>query len=318
MKLRKYTEEDVKKVIGLYESGMEVKDILAETKVSHSTFWRWIKGKTNRCKQKADASPETIQQAITMYKNGCTSKEISRVTGYHKQTVEDWLHRAGVEMRHRGPQSKIQREDFFDEIDSEEKAYYLGWLMADGNISINNGQYSIKIHICTEDEDTIIGFLNAIQSSNKINRKIQKDRQGNECYSSYVSLTSKHMCQSLMKLGIIPNKTGKESFPDISQEFRAAFLRGFFDGDGITCIGKRKRSGFISSRNMLIHIQELIGLEKTIHHPPNTENPNVDYFHLGKHDSKILYDFIYDNATVWMKRKRERLAIVCGNTEITA
>ena len=126
------------------------------------------------------------------------------------------------------------------------------------------------------------------------------------------------MCQSLIKLGVIPNKTGEENFPDIPQKFYAAFLRGFFDGDGITCIRKRKRSGFISSRNMLLRIQELIGVEKTIHHPPNTKNPNVNYFHLEKHDSKILYDFIYDNATVWMERKRKRLAIVCGNTEITA
>ena len=175
MKLRKYTKEDIKRVLELYKSGIEIKDILAETKISQTTFWRWIKGKTNRQKQKADASPKIIQQAAIMYESGCTSKEIGQAIGYHEHTVRAWLHRSGIKMRHRGPQSKIQQEDFFDTIDSEKKAYYLGWLMADGNVSIINGQYSIKIHISTEDEDTIISFLNAIRSSNKINRRVQID-----------------------------------------------------------------------------------------------------------------------------------------------
>lgn len=155
------------------------------------------------------------------------------------------LRKNGVDLKHRGTKSQIGFEKFFDKIDSCEKAYYLGWIMADGNVSINNSQYSLKIHISYNDKELIDNFLDVNKSTNKT-----KIKNGIHM-SYYVSLTSKHMCESLMKYGVVPNKSGKENFPsDILKEFKRNFIRGVFDGDGITDI-KCFRSGFVGGYNLV-------------------------------------------------------------------
>lgn len=78
-------------------------------------------------------------------------------------------------MRHRGIKSKIGREDFFDIIDSEEKAYFLGFIVADGNVSIYNNQYSLKIHVSMIDKEVIDKFLHYIESDNKTNIRVVKN-----------------------------------------------------------------------------------------------------------------------------------------------
>ncbi len=113
-----------------------------------------------------------------------------------------------------------------------------------------------------------------------------------------------------MSLGVIPRKTGKESFPiEISAKLFHHFIRGFFDGDGITDI-KRRRSGFISSNDMLKDI--LIKLDNpilTIHKVKRSEN--IYYFLGGIKFSRVLYDYMYSDANVWLTRKKERLKMIC-------
>ena len=76
---------------------------------------------------------------------------------------------------------------------------------------IYNGQYSIKIHIYYKDKELINQFLKYIKSTNTV--KLKKGKYP----SYYVSLTSKHMCESLMKYGIVPRKTDLNVSPKAFQ-----------------------------------------------------------------------------------------------------
>lgn len=115
--------------------------------------------------------------------------------------------------------------------------------MADGCVSIYNGQYSLKINISIKDKIIVENFLQDIHSANKIRIHTQKspmsDKYNEYCY---ISLTSIHMCKSLINLGVIPNKSGHEIIPDIPKELVHHFIRGFFDGDGIVCTKKEKKN----------------------------------------------------------------------------
>ena len=70
----------------------------------------------------------------------------------------------------------IGREDYFDCIDSFDKAYYLGWIMADGNVSITNGQYSLKIHIAIKDKELIDNFFEKYSSINVGTKEEKSDK----------------------------------------------------------------------------------------------------------------------------------------------
>lgn len=251
---------------------------------------------------------ELKKLVIKEYINGMNSTEIFSKYGIKQQTLSLWL-RKGSLSRHRGPKSMIRKENFFETIDTEEKAYYLGWIMADGCVSCYNGQYSIKINIGLADKDILDKFLVAIDSSNKPSVKYNK--------SYYVSLTSVKMFNDLSKHGVHPNKSGNECFPDILPELRNHFIRGYFDGDGITCIKKSKRSGFIAPKIVIDNIQDCLGTSLTVH---DVKNISIDMKTIlgGIKFSRILYKYIYADATVWIERKRKRMDIICGNTEITS
>ena len=314
----RHSKETKEKAIQLYNSKKTLKEISLELNVSKGTIDKWLKGKRNRVSPMPKATKEMKEEAAKLYKSGMNCPEIGKhFGGYKAGTIQEWLHGLNIELRHRGPKSKIKNEDFFDVIDTEAKAYYLGWLMADGNTSVYNGQYSIKVGMSPDDREILDGFMEAIQSTNKtlIKDNITKGKK-HKCL--YVSLTSRHMCESLFKLGVVPAKIGHESFPDINESMKPHFLRGFFDGDGMaSCKNNRKRTGFISSTEMLLAIQDVLGIEQKILHPPHVKMENVNYFHIGKKKSKILYNYIYKDATIWLKRKREVFDEIVGNTEIT-
>lgn len=128
------------------------------------------------------------------------------------------------------------------------------------------------------------------------------------------SISSKHMFMTLQDYGFKTKKSGNEVMSDqIPKELRNHFIRGLFDGDGITCITKVKRSGFISSKEMLLSIMDELNLYKKLNHP-KTQLKNLYYFLLGKEESKILYDYMYSNATFYLKRKKDRMDIIIKTT----
>lgn len=252
---------------------------------------------------------ETINNVIKLYnENKLNSREISELLNINQGTITYWIRKYSIP-RQRAPKSKISNELYFDNIDNENKAYWLGWIMADGNISIYNNQYSLKLHIGIEDKSLIDRFLNEIGSTNKTKIKT------NKYISYYVSLTSKHMINSLINLGVIPQKTGNEIMPNLRNDLISHFIRGYFDGDGITCnTEKNKWCGFISSYNLCESIQKELGTSFKIR---IANNSKAYYFQTSKKSFREdLYKYMYSNASIYLKRKKERMDSICGNTEI--
>jgi len=245
---------------------------------------------------------------VSEYESGKDSIQLSLEYGISSGTIGSWIRKFSTP-RHPGPKSKINNESYFRSIDTEEKAYWLGWIMADGCISLYNGQYSLKLHISIMDKVLIDSFLVAIDSSNKTKFKPE---MGNGSY--YVSLTSRVMIEDLIKLGVVERKTGLEHIPEeIPHSLIKDFLRGFFDGDGITDIS-RCRSGFVSSVKMLNQIQLILGTSQKIH---VANNSTAFYFLGGIKFSEELFLFLYKDASIFLNRKYERLKFISRvNTEI--
>lgn len=242
-------------------------------------------------------SQEIKTQICNMYNEGLNSTEISKITGIKPATIILWCRKAGI-IRSRGPKSKISKEQYFQDILTEEQAYWLGWIIADGCVSIYNNQYSLKLHIAKKDSILIERFIDTIDSANKIQYRKE---------STYVSLTSKKMITDLMHLNVLPNKSGQEKFPEIAKKLRRHMIRGYFDGDGITCIGKTKRSGFCGGEEALTFIRNEVMLFPKIYNARGTK-----YLQFGKKESLILYNYMYKKASIFLERKKNRMNIICG------
>lgn len=293
------------KAVELYKNGFSANCVANNIGYNEATVRSWLREYNIDIRQggvyNKKYSNEIINRIIELYTSGLNTTDIDNILEFRSGVSQYLLNKNNIELRHRGSKSKIGNEDYFDLIDSEDKAYFLGYIMADGNVSITNSQYSLKFHIAIQDKEIIDKFLKAINSSNKT-----KFKEASNSY--YVSLTSVHMCRRLIELGVIPNKTGKEIIPkDIPDELTSHYVRGVFDGDGITDIS-RKRSGFVGSVNMISDI--LILLNENLTTFKAGKNKKVVYFLGGKKFSKRLYVYLYKDATVWLERKRTRLEYI--------
>lgn len=124
--------------------------------------------------------------------------------------------------------SSIMIENYFEKIDTKEKAYWLGFLCADASIKNSN---QIQIHLSIKDEEQIDKFCEAINLSQT--KKRFYGPYENSGKSVLLTFSSEKMQNDLSKHGCTADKTKTLSFPDLdSEELELAFLIGFFDGDG--------------------------------------------------------------------------------------
>lgn len=290
------------------------------TNIPKSTIKRFLdEAKIKKeTKYKSPYDNDIKKHAIELYASGYNSVEISSMLNVASTSVMNWLHEKDKNVSHRGPLSKIKIENFFDNIDTEAKAYYLGFIMADGNISNYNNQYSLKIHISYKDKEIIDDFLKEIKSTNKTKKKSTYNKIYNKSYESYyVSLTSVHMVKTLLNNGLSFDKSGNELIPStVPDNLMHHFIRGYFDGDGITDI-KKNRSGFVGSYEILNNIMTITQINKVNLIARCSCDMEIYYFICAKKDSKKLFNFLYKDATIYLKRKKDRMNIICGNTEVT-
>lgn len=308
--MHRYSEEIKNRAIDLYKQGCSAANISSMIGANEVTVRAWLKYKGIEIRSggiyNIKYEESLINQIAELYNEGYNTPQIDELLKIRKGTSWYLLNKNNYKLKHRGPKSKIDDEGYFDTIDTEEKAYFLGWIMADGNVSIYNSQYSLKIHVALKDREVVDKFLKAIKSTNKTKIKY------GDYPSYYVSLTSVHMCKSLINYGVCPRKSGFEIFPEnISENLYNHFIRGVFDGDGITDISKN-RSGFVGSKEMLSRILEIIN-RKDMKLFQNKKNERIYYFLGSKKFSRYLYDFLYKDATIWLDRKKDRMQLICSN-----
>jgi len=152
------------------------------------------------------------------------------------------------------------REDVFDNIDCPEKAYWLGFIAADGGVE-DCGYYRLFISLGKKDRSHLERFRSFMESDVPI-RPVEN--------SYVIRISRKHVVKALGKYGIVPNKTRTLTISGIPNEYYSDFIRGYFDGDG--CLSKYgkgdRRIGITSgSPNIVLWIQsELMkncGLRRT-------------------------------------------------------
>lgn len=173
------------------------------------------------------------------------------------------------------------KDDFFKEINSEEKAYLLGFFIADGTYSLSSGckdSYRYQIHQQEIDKCIVDWYKNAIvPSGNIVYKEPYTDKQGINHKGTYkLRWTSKTMHKDLELYNIFPKKTEDLTFEFpfnlIPNKFIWDFIRGFFDGDGQISYSKETRqftfAMYGTSEKFMTQLGEIFekefGIEKRI------------------------------------------------------
>lgn len=132
-------------------------------------------------------------------------------------------------------------ENFFEQIDSESKAYFLGFLYTDGSVSSDESQNKrVTMQLNVKDIKILEKFRKELKTLKPIYTKKRKDRvyknyKVKESTSSTINISNVKIRNDLIKLGMVPNKTKTMTFPNykkLPERFVRHFIRGVFDGDG--------------------------------------------------------------------------------------
>lgn len=246
---------------------------------------------------------------IEEYKLGKSCSFLSKKYKISGNTISKFLKENGINVINKQNEQSGLKKDVFSIIDTEEKAYWLGFLYADGNVSSNSNRISIALK--ESDKEHLEKFKKFIGGDIKILYK--------KSVKAYViSFRCKEMKKDLVLLGCIPNKTWLiDSIPLIENSLKIHFIRGFFDGDGCITYGNKLKDNrysvvinIVSNEKMLQSISNYLNENRNFSKKKNTNILMIRWS--GKKASEIL-NLMYENSSIYLDRKYNRYKIFKKN-----
>ena len=193
--------------------------------------------------------------------------------------------------------------DFFEKIDNEDKAYWLGFITADGCIKNNN---SLNIFLKDTDINILKRFLVSIEATNKI---INEKRFVNNKFIKAVGirLFDVKICNDLKKYGVVPRKTFIAKFnPDnhIPPQYINAYIRGLFDGDGwVSDFSNGHEIGFCGTYNICNNICEIFNKQLNVKCKVTKIKSIYRIRISNKNGIQTIAKYMYNNAHNYLQRK---------------
>lgn len=187
---------------------------------------------------------------------------------------------------------------YFKVLNTSNKSYWLGFILADGNIYQN--QFKLKLSITDEDH------LKNLKTELKSNHNIYYENNKKACF---IRICSNSFCNNLISLGCLPNKSLIVKYPN-TNNFDSHFIRGYFDGDGCFYNYKNKQATFSivsGSLDILESIKNILTNKLNIKinmYCRKTKNITHVLSVSRIEDLKKLYHFLYDEAEYFLNRKR--------------
>lgn len=288
--------------------GESISSIAAKFKIDrHSLpvkdFEKYIDGADNRAYYFSPTELEII--AYWQEHPNINFPELKQIFGQPSKldTLTRWLRALGLSTE-RHYQISYNR-NAFSEIQTEEDAYWLGFLLADGYISTDRNLVQIKLG--EKDIEHLKKFLKYLDYSD-IDKHIKKGAGGaytkdNVCV--VVKVNGEQIVQNLVNYGLFQAKSGKEiPYKCSSVELEKAYIRGIIDGDGYL---RTTEDGFgvVGSYEVVNYIKEYI--HTNICDMSNVNiTPHGEIFKLatnGINKTSLIISHFYKNATIYLDRK---------------
>lgn len=293
-------------LVAAYLQGTSATELVERYQISESTVYTTLErhGVPRRTGSEIfrKLCPAQEAEIIVLYQQGLSASDIVTRYPIHDQTVYNILERHGIKRRTRSEavRTYARNEHAFDIIDTEEAAYWLGFIAADGNVS--NGR--LRIGLSTKDANHLRKFATWISpdrpiytGTNNLGRPV-----------STIEIGSQHLADTLAQHGIVPRKTYlMKHLPAVSTPLVRHFLRGYVDADGYISLRHQYGAtfGVVSFNQEIVEeiqnrlIQELGVTRTSIIH----SGVAWHYRQYGTKQVSKIAAYLYQDTQVYLDRK---------------
>lgn len=322
--LKSRFEERDAEICRLYAEHVPIKEIAKQTKTDRGTVRKVLlkegihegnRGRYIDCPE----NKERNRKIIELYQQGLSFRAVGKEVGVCPGTVSKVLSFFNIDHRpqHMKGHSKGKTRnrkhffnvDFFESIDSEEKAYWLGFLYADGYVAYRG---VVQIALKQDDVEHLKKFRTAMGDETVLITPCKKTKSHGMFFSSV------KLAEDLTKLGCMQRKSLKLEFPtelQVPERYLNHFMRGYFDGDGCMYVSDDLKDYTFS---VLGTPEFLEGYDRVLleHMTRNEAHPHTSrddwneqteesYFCAIK-DIEEIYSFLYKDATIYLERKKSK------------
>lgn len=316
-------------IIEEYISGFSCTQIGTKYNMSNTTIFNILKRNniTMRTKGGLYKLPE---KAICDYYSikHKTLKEISDMYNCSIETIRNIIIKNNIEIINRLHRYNPNlNEDYFENIDDEFKAYILGFIIADGSISLPDPKNHkpnpvLRIQVAYKDIEILEIFKYKIGLKSKLIYDKKRDLIS-------INISSKKIVDDLAKYGIVNNKTFKTFLPtNIDDKFYPHLIRGIFDGDGWISIYKNNAKNKYHStfgicgnlkliEDLKFFFESHCNVNKIKITQKAKDNSNfASIMYKSKQNILDICNFLYKDSQYYLKRKYEKYEIIKNNYEI--
>lgn len=313
-KITEKTPELNEKIVEMYKQGISRQKISIELHVATKYVSKYL---DSLGFEKRETMRKYDYDAIVeCYKECKNLRKTAKIFNTDQSEVAAIVKKYNIPIYHK--KKKTCNFNIFDNIDTEEKAYWLGFFYADGSIGNGTrGRWTVELALKESDANHLYKFNKFIEGDdNIINKRTQtvKEKQYESCRWN---VNDKHLCETLHKQGAVHNKTYGLNFPSediVPKHLLNHFIRGFFDGDGsiMTDTASNKKLGIsiIGTKEMLDGIKNWLNLSNNLV-VQKTKNTTVYHLRLKLAHSIKFCQKIYSDATIYLDRKYSKWDDFC-------
>lgn len=258
------------------------------------------------------------KNVIDAYQAGATADQAAKMFGYKSSSAcYHIMRKFGISRRNMSEvmTKRTCDHNFFENIDTEEKAYWLGFIAADGCVI----DKKLTISLSRKDYNHINKFKKDIKSDN-INKEVIWKSFNKEYNGCSITITSGKIVSDLFKCNIVPRKSLIGNPPtNIPNNLKRYFWRGMIDGDGWISHyksgnTKRWKIGLCGNYNYLKEFNDFVK-ENFNYSVKISKQGNIFTLTYTKKDIlPKLVKFLYEDCSVYLDRKKDKATLLIGSS----
>lgn len=320
------------KIIKLYQSGLSMAKVGKEVNKSAATVLNVLRKYNIETRTKGGIYQLPTQDILNKYlKDMKTLESIGKDYNVSINTIKKIIVDNGGTIRTVSKsKNPYFKENFFEEISTEAKAYYLGLLITDGCIlepDVLNNHPNYKVQIELQEKDAYI--------LEKLKQELQLTStniyHGTRIKTNYVISNtaslgwySTKMAKDLSKYGVVPRKTPTAYLPILDDKMMPHLLRGMIDGDGCITITHSKNKPilvvyFCGNQQTVTQVRDfLVNTLNVFNVKVIQAGPNLwQISWASKKDTLKICNYLYEDANFYLTRKFEIYKNALSNFENT-
>lgn len=314
--MAKLDDFQVSEIVERYLAGESASSLARAFSVNHETICNRLNKSGVKLRTHQESSDlfkkltkEQIIEMVSLYQEGSTPLQLAKRYGVGRRTISFNLRKEKIELRSKseGRRKHTLNESVFDTI-TEESAYWIGFLMADGSVHHPpRASPRIKLELQKRDSEHVRHFKNFLNSSHLIYRSRE---------NVAISFSSSKIAESLAKYGVTPRKSFTAKV--IGLENNRHFWRGMIDGDG--CIsdiskGRPKSVGLVGSKASMEQFALFVGAITNLPKPKVRRRENIYTVNLYHLRAEKIISLLYEDCTISLSRKLARAERIINNNK---